>query len=307
MKISVVIPCFNVERYIAECLDSVLNQTFKALEIICVDDCSTDGTLAILDSYSKKNPGIMVLRNDVNQGAPHSRNRGLQIAQGEYVQFLDADDVLLPEKLKVQVDILNKCTAPPAFIVGDYTKVALTGGRKDYVAERNDVWLGLLKTRLGSTCSNLWNRDFLESIGGWSDACKSSQEYELMFRMLKKQAPLVFDASKTTIVRERESGSISKRNYSLSWMAYCDLRESIVGFVVKNRINEPAHHTYYQVLFDSIRTLSLHNPEEAWVRFDRSIPKTFVPERSDVTSGLYLVLFRLFGFRFTEKIKHLFA
>ena len=91
-KISIIIPVYNVEEYLPKCLDSVINQTLKDIEIICINDCSTDNSLEILENYVKKDSRIIVLNQEKNQGQGAARNRGLQIASGEYVGFVDSDD-----------------------------------------------------------------------------------------------------------------------------------------------------------------------------------------------------------------------
>lgn len=99
-KISVIIPVYNVEKYLSECLDSVINQTLQDIEIICVNDESTDGSLAILEKYAKKDSRITVL-SQKNAGAGAARNKGLEIARGEYLSFLDSDDFF-------ELDMLDK-------------------------------------------------------------------------------------------------------------------------------------------------------------------------------------------------------
>lgn len=97
-KVTVIIPCYNAETFIGECLDSVVNQTLTDIEIICVDDGSTDDTYAILNDYAKNDNRITVLQQ-INSGAGVARNKGLNIATGEYLAFLDSDDVFEPEML----------------------------------------------------------------------------------------------------------------------------------------------------------------------------------------------------------------
>lgn len=90
-RVSVIIPVYNAEKYLRECLDSVVNQTLKDIEIICVNDGSTDNSLQILEEYASQDNRIKII-NQENQGAGAARNKGLEIAQGEYLSFLDADD-----------------------------------------------------------------------------------------------------------------------------------------------------------------------------------------------------------------------
>lgn len=93
-KISIIIPVYNVERYLRECLDSCINQTLKDIEIICVDDCSTDNSYNILKEYLDKDSRIQIFRQEQNRKQGTARNRGLKIATGEYIWFIDSDDYI---------------------------------------------------------------------------------------------------------------------------------------------------------------------------------------------------------------------
>lgn len=90
-KVSVIIPVYNVEKYLRQCIDSIVNQTLKEIEIICVDDGSTDSSPAILAEYTAKDPRVKVItREKSNAGA--ARNAGMAVATGEYLGFVDSDD-----------------------------------------------------------------------------------------------------------------------------------------------------------------------------------------------------------------------
>lgn len=98
--ISVIIPVYNTEKYLNQCMDSIVGQTLNEIEIICVNDRSTDNSLSILEEYAKKDKRVHVITQD-NAGAGAARNRGMSIAQGEYLSFLDADDFF-------ELDMLEK-------------------------------------------------------------------------------------------------------------------------------------------------------------------------------------------------------
>ncbi len=111
-KVSVIIPVYNVEEFLRECLDSVINQTYKNLEIILIDDGSTDGSGVICDEYEKKDKRIKVAHQE-NKGVSKARNAGYRLAGGDYVIFLDSDDIfdlaliekMLDVSLKYQTEI----------------------------------------------------------------------------------------------------------------------------------------------------------------------------------------------------------
>ena len=108
LELSVVIPVHNAEKYIGQCLDSVLENKDIGLEVICVDDCSTDSTPEILRDYAEKYENVVVLKNDTNMYAGASRNRGLLSARGKYVHFLDSDDIVIPGAYRKLYDIAEE-------------------------------------------------------------------------------------------------------------------------------------------------------------------------------------------------------
>jgi len=107
VKISVIIPVYNTGKYLAECLDSVINQTFKDIEIICINDGSTDNSLSVLKRYAKKDKRIKVIIQ-INKGLSAVRNRGIEEAQGEYISFIDSDDVIDKDYYKVLINLMKK-------------------------------------------------------------------------------------------------------------------------------------------------------------------------------------------------------
>ena len=106
-KVSVIIPIYNDEKYLEQCLDSVIKQTYKNLEIILVDDGSTDRTPEICEQYREKDSRIRVLHKK-NGGVGSSRNAGLAMATGDYVLFVDDDDFIYPEETETLYKLLKK-------------------------------------------------------------------------------------------------------------------------------------------------------------------------------------------------------
>jgi len=92
IKISVIVPVYNVELYLRRCLDSLVNQTLKDIEIICINDCSPDNSIVILEEYAKKDKRLKIINFEKNQGVSAARNIGIKQARGEYIGFCDSDD-----------------------------------------------------------------------------------------------------------------------------------------------------------------------------------------------------------------------
>ena len=106
MKVSIIMPTHNDEKFVKDTITSVLNQTFDDYELIIIDDKSTDKTVDLIKSFADKR--IKLIVNETNRGAAFSRNVGLRTASGEYVAFLDGDDRWYPEKLKLQLEFMER-------------------------------------------------------------------------------------------------------------------------------------------------------------------------------------------------------
>lgn len=109
-KLSVIVPVYNVEPYLSEALDSVINQTYKDMEIICVNDGSTDNSPSILNEYAKKDSRIKII-NQENQGLSEARNVGMRASVGSYIYFFDSDDILAPHAMEKSIKLLEKYDA----------------------------------------------------------------------------------------------------------------------------------------------------------------------------------------------------
>ncbi|MCD9853820.1 glycosyltransferase family 2 protein [Epilithonimonas sp. JDS] len=184
MLISVIIPSYNSTDTIERAIDSVIHQTYQNWELILVDNNSTDNTSEKLYEYQKKFPDRITVLKEVTKGAPAARNKGLYEAKGEWIQFLDADDELLPEKIEYQVSQINdeiSLIVSPAKI--------FRPKNHEFVKEvyHEDLWIALILSMLGITSANLWRRSSLLEINGWDNSKTSSQEYDLLFRIMKNQ------------------------------------------------------------------------------------------------------------------------
>ena len=106
--ISVIVPVFNLEEYIGECLESILKQTFQNIEIIVVDDNSSDGSVKVIEQLVRKDSRIKMILLEENHGAGHARNVGMQFARGDYLMFLDGDDFFSSVMLEKLYSICEK-------------------------------------------------------------------------------------------------------------------------------------------------------------------------------------------------------
>jgi glycosyltransferase involved in cell wall biosynthesis len=302
MSISVIIPCYNVETYIEEGLLSVLNQTLPAREIICIDDGSSDNTIQIIRNLQEKFPNkIYLYLNEKNRGATYTRNRGLAIAKGDFIQFFDADDILLPDKFEHQIKIISECSYSPDIIVNDFQRKNIDGTFETYTFPADDAWCGLLEGRLGVTTSNLYRRENVIAVRGWTEELLSSQEYDLMFRMLVAGSLVLFDTKIISYNRERISGSITKSDPAGKWIRFINLRERIYNYLSANSMLKPERlESFRKIMFDSIRILYKYNKKEAIKLHQKYIQQIKINEPTLSTSKKYLSVYNIFGFRIAE-------
>lgn len=123
--VSIIMPAYNSEKYIYEAIESALYQTYRNWELIIVDDCSKDKTFEIIKKVSDKNSKIKIFRNKNNRGVTFSRNFALSQSKGEYIAFLDSDDLWLEKKLEKQLELMekNKCF----FAISSYMQIDENG------------------------------------------------------------------------------------------------------------------------------------------------------------------------------------
>lgn len=184
--ISVVIPTHNRSERLRQAIESVRTQGWKDLEIIVVDDASTDGTPALMEDLSKLEPRIRYIRNTVALGGGGARNAGIAAARGEYVAFLDDDDLWLPEKLERQYEMLKAHSATAAV---SCNFILSAPGRPDVIRTLSapaDLQALLRKNLLGGASVCLTTRAKLREIGGFDPALRSCQDWDLWLKLFAR-------------------------------------------------------------------------------------------------------------------------
>jgi glycosyltransferase involved in cell wall biosynthesis len=125
--VTVLMPAFNADRYISAAIESILDQTFKDLEFIICDDCSTDTTWQIIQDYAKKEKRIIPVKNDKNLGIAGNRNKLLSMAQGDYIVWQDADDISVPNRVELQYHFMEQ-----------RPEIGISGGWLQFFNEKGD-------------------------------------------------------------------------------------------------------------------------------------------------------------------------
>lgn len=210
--VSVVIPAFNCARFIREAVDSVLAQDYGALEVIVVDDGSTDDTGLILASFGAR---IQVL-SQPNRGCAAARNLGIAHSQGRYVAFLDGDDVWRPGKIRYQIEAIRKTEYKMAysrFIVwhpepngcyipsGRMFSAEGVGHVSDCALMTGDTYEALLKDCIVWTSTVLVEKAALDEAGGFDEELKSGEDYDLWLR-LSRMMPMLGLELPTALYRQ---------------------------------------------------------------------------------------------------------
>ena len=307
MLISIIIPAYNVEDYIEECIHSAFAQTHKPIEVICIDNNSTDNTWQKLKQLQETYPSLLI-EKELKPGAPAARNKGLALSKGEWIQFLDADDLLLPEKIEHQAGLI-KNKPEVCFLAAASRKKHINGQSTTTIPKQDHPFKSLFTTNLGITSSNLWNKSYINQINGWDESLKSSQEADLMFRLLQINSQVIFDAEPLTIIQERETGQISTKHPQDNWVRYFNKRVEILNWIKENDTKIYAsHQTFFNdSLFGILKIISNQKPDglkvssQLWKSY---LKGKYVPSPAQNHSTKpYLFLYKILGFTTAERIR----
>jgi len=224
IKISIIMPAYNVARHILKTIDSVIQQTHENWELLIVDDCSTDNTVDIIKNYKKKDPRIKLFQLEQNSGAAVARNRAIEEATGDYLAFLDSDDVWALEKLEKQLTFMTENDY--LFTSTNYVEMSdATGETLNVVKSYKelDYW-GVLKHCPGNS-TVMYNANELGKF--YIPDIKKRNDFVMWLQVIKKAGTLYgLDENLTTYtIRE---GSLSKNKTDLvkyQWTVYRDIEK----------------------------------------------------------------------------------
>lgn len=217
-KVSILIPLYNSEEYIAETIDSCLEQTYDNIEIIIIDDGSTDSGLSIARKFETKYENIKV-QAQKNSGAPVARNKAFGLSTGEYIQYIDADDLLHIDKIRLQMEVL-KSVDNRALVFGrwgTFQKSVENVIWKDLLVNKNyddpkqfliELWASGM-----AAITHLWlvPRILIEESGGWDESLARNQDGEFFARVVMKSSKVLFVEKSIGYYRKDNENSISKQ------------------------------------------------------------------------------------------------
>lgn len=217
MKVSIIIPIYNSQEFLIECLESALNQTYENIEIIAVDDGSTDNSTKILNKYSKK---IKIIRKE-NGGLSSALNVGIKNSSGEWIKTLDSDDVLLPNAIETFVMYAMKNNDSSKIYYSHYEIIDRKGTKKYEFIEPNlneltnfDKNTILLDHMISLPLTRFFHKKVIEGVEAFDEKITSAEDYEFILRLCLLKDCKLFLIPKITGKYRRYSnqGSQKKRN-----------------------------------------------------------------------------------------------
>jgi glycosyltransferase involved in cell wall biosynthesis len=279
--VSVIVPTYNRAHLIEHALDSVLRQTYRPIELIIVDDGSSDGTADVVADWTRRHAGdglAVLFRRQDNGGAPSARNHGLRLSRGEFIQFLDSDDALAADKLRAQVDALRN--EPAAMLawggmksVPDHSMIPTnqTAPKSTPFAPADPVNVPANVARC------LFRRQACAAIGPWNEGLARHQDWEYSVRYTQLGAPAVASKEEFLFSVAHPGERIDDVNRDLRRMLVC-LRAAVEG---AERATAPAPSAATQLRLgrksSSILLCSLAIDDRDSVRRALSRVRTYLP------------------------------
>lgn len=210
--VSIIIPCYNASKWIAEAVQSCLDQTYSNVEIIVVDDGSTDMSLHLLKRFGSK----INLCPQKHRGGNAARNQGFRLSGGEFIQYLDADDYLLPGKIEKQIKRFRKHDCEVVYC--DWFHKHERGGGNSCFEEGNasgaqqDILESLLKGWWAPVNAYLFRRKIVEDSGGWDESLKAAQDRGFVTSVALSGARFAYQPGNLAVYRRYGNKTVSTSN-----------------------------------------------------------------------------------------------
>ena len=206
--VSIITPCYNSEKFLDECISSVLNQTYQNWEMLIIDDNSSDNSSILINSYSKKDERIKPLYLNDNIGAAMARNKAISKAKGKYLAFLDSDDVWLPKKLEVQTNFMKKNNC--SFVFSSYSVIS-ENEKPNYTISVPETitYKRYLKNTIIGCLTVMLDKEKFKKIE--MPNLRSSHDMALWLNLLKQEKYAYGIAQDLAIYREHKSSNTSNK------------------------------------------------------------------------------------------------
>lgn len=210
--VSVIMPAYNSEAFITESIQSVIAQTYTYWELLIIDDASSDATKQIIEKFSSEDHRIRLFVNSSNSGTYHSRNKGIKAASGEFIAFLDADDLWKPKKLEKQLKVLSKPNVAACF--SSYELINEKGKKLNKKVQALPVlhYERLLKANYVGNLTGIYNVNILGKI--YCPPILKRQDWALWLRVIEEGGPIEGIQESLAFYRVRKN-SISKNKLEM--------------------------------------------------------------------------------------------
>jgi glycosyltransferase involved in cell wall biosynthesis len=238
--VSIIVPCYNSQNWVQETVESCLTQTYPNVEIIVVDDGSTDGSREILSQYLPR----IRLETGPNRGANSARNRAFALSTGKYIQYLDADDVLEPDKIGRQLRFLKETKADVVY--GDWRfRIHLPDSSFSYLDKirvsgvQQDILASLLSGWWVAPAALLFRRQVVEQVGGWDETLRASQDRDFITSVALSGAKIRYQSGCYSIYRVNHAATLSTSNLSRRVKNHCAcLKKSEAALAQTRRLSQ---------------------------------------------------------------------
>ena len=310
--VSIITPVYNKAAFVRETLDSALGQTYPNIEMVLINDGSTDGSLAILEEFQSKFPDKIILIDQVNGGVSKATNAGIQASSGEYMQFLDADDLLSPDKIENQISLLK---GKPSAVISSCEWVMFEEKPSNYL----NIPYGIFQNfDSGKECVlRFWNhqemmqpaaylthRSLIEKAGDWNENLIINQDGEFFSRVLLHSQNVVYESKGKVFYRSPGIDNVSQQKTKKAWISllesYFSYEKNFFQFEDSQRVRIALKKVYQKFIYDIY-------PEypELIIKAEKHMQDLEIPDKTFIGGPKFQQLSKIVGFKNALRLKRI--
>ncbi|MBN3518747.1 glycosyltransferase family 2 protein [Algoriphagus lutimaris] len=311
--VSIIIPVYNKAAFVAETLDSALGQSYPNIELVLVNDGSRDGSKTILEACRSNFPNRVILIDQPNGGVSKATNIGIQASNGEYIQFLDADDILSEDKILKQIELLenqdSKVMASCEWVnfqedITEFSRLPY-GAFQGFESGLNLQLSFWNNQEMMAISSYLTHRTLIEEAGPWDESLTINQDGEFFMRVLLRASKVLFEPTERVYYRQPGISNVSQQKSEKAFASLLDsyqaFERNVLAVEDSHRVRKALKKVYQKFIYDCFP-----NYPHLVAKAEELMETLQVPEKTYIGGPKFQQLSRWIGFKNALRLKRWF-